>query len=183
MNKRNTIRAREVKAIMNADKWGNTTYKEAKRQWKKNVRAFPVGLTTEWVVTDLSHLELSQKRMDELGWAVRHLIYKANERNMTLEITFDRNVRAYKLYFRSNPMILRNRFGYSQAVTVDLIRLCISPIAIAGYIVHNLEHELSKLSVDTTATIEDLWPRIIIPDDPHALKPIEPVLGGFTLRR
>lgn len=154
MNKPQRIRSREVKAIMNADKWGKLTYKEAKRKWKKNIRAFPVGLTTEWVVSDLSHLELSQKRMDELGWAVRHLIYKAEEKHMSLEIVFDYNVRAYRLYFRSDPTVLRNHFGYYNTVSVELIKRCISPIAIAGYIVTDMENELAKLPFDTTAKIE-----------------------------
>lgn len=155
MNKRNTIRAREVKAIMNADKWGKTTYKEAKRQWKKGVRAYPIGLDSKLVLTDISRLELSQQKMDELGWAVRHLVYEAKERNMTLDIIYDRNVLAFKLFFRSNPAILRNHFGYRRMVSVYELRRWPSLIAFAGYIIKDLDHGISELGVDTTARISD----------------------------
>lgn len=154
MNKHQRRRSREIKAIANADKWGKTTYKEAKRKWKKNIRAFPVGRTTEWVVADLSYLKLSQQRMDELGWAVRYLIHHANEKNMTLDIVYAPCIGAYKLTFRSNPLILQNRFGYTISVTADLIRWGVSPITVAGHIVKDMDYGLSKLSVDTTAKIE-----------------------------
>ncbi len=180
MNKRHKIRSREIKAIMNASKWGDVTYKGAKSVWKKGIRAFPVGLNSEWVLTDLSHLELSQKRMDELGWAVRHLIYKAEEKHMTLEIIYDRNVLAFKLYFRSNPAILRSHFGYYTTVTAMLIKRCISPIAIAGHIVYDMEYELSKLPVDTTAKIE--IPTVSIPNDHRMLTPVEPILRNLIAK-
>ena len=181
MNKRHRIRSREIKAIMNADKWDLLAYKDAKRRWKKGIRAFPVGLNTEWVMTDLSFLNLSQQRMDELGWAVRHLIHEAKERNMTLEILSDYNIKAFKLYFRSNPMILRNQFGYRRAVSTYELRQWPSLITFAGYILEDLDHGISKLSVDTAAKIE--IPMISIPCDPLALKPIEPIFGDLIERR
>lgn len=180
MNKRHKIRAREIKAIMNASKWGGVTYKGAKSVWKKGIRAFPVGLNSKWVLTDLSHLELSQKRMDELGWAVRHLIYKAEEKHMTLEIIYNHNVRAYRLYFRSNPVILRSHFGYYRTVSEALVKRCISPILVAGYIVEDMEAELAKLPVDTTAKIK--MPMISIPNDRLALTPVEPILGNIIAK-
>lgn len=180
MNKRHKIRAREIKAIMNASKWGNVDYKGAKSVWKKGVRAFPVGLTTEWVLADLSYLGLSQQKMDELGWAVRHLVYKAKERHMTLDIAFDYNVRAFRLNFRSNPMILRNRFGYRKTIYVYELQNYRSLIAVAGFIVEDMEYRLSKLSVDTTAKTKT--PMVSIPNDRRMLTPVEPILGNIIAK-
>lgn len=43
MNKYQKEKSHEIRDIMRADKFGRTTYKEAKRKWRKGIRAFPIG--------------------------------------------------------------------------------------------------------------------------------------------
>lgn len=161
MNKHQRIRSREIKAIMNADKWGETTYKEAKRKWKKNVRAFPVGLTTEWAVADLSYLKLSPKQMDELGQAVRMLILHAREKHMYLAVTHE-CYGAYKLRFKSDYSTGR-MYGYVNAVSEDLIRLCNCPLTIiAEWIIKDMDKQIAKFGIDTTTPNDHL--QIIAPN-------------------
>lgn len=203
MNRHQKQKSREIKDIMRADKWERTSYKVAKRKWKSGIRAFPIGPDQRWIAFPVGQLGYNRERLLELGQAVYILMRYATSKNMTFTVEYCPSTGSYWLGFRGKD-ISGTPFGYTQQVSVWTLRQYLLPMQnFAHYIKRCIDDEIEKLGVtpapcrhvggfvhtrpiEKTISLigtEDLWPRIIIPDDPHALKPIEPMLGGFTLRR
>lgn len=65
MNKYQKEKSREIRDIMRTDPWRRMTYKEAKRKWRKGIRAFKVG--DAWIAKDLARYGLSRRQIMEIG--------------------------------------------------------------------------------------------------------------------
>lgn len=188
MNRHQKEKSREIKDIMRTDVWRKMSYKEAKRKWKSGIRAFRVGDAYIWKAANLAGLGYTREQMRDLGQAYKKVIDYAVDRDLRFDCYYDSSTNAYTLRFKG---VNGRGIHYGISYTVSSYELC----QMRGSLEQLTHHILDEVNCQLqefmfppvvkkeTISVEDLWPRIFIPDDPHALKPIEPVLGGFTLGR
>lgn len=179
MNRHQKQKSREIKDIMRTDVWRKMSYKEAKRQWKKGIRAFPVGyIFPKWVKFDVARLGFDRERLRELGQAIFMLIVHAESKNMTLTVEYEPFFNSYKLRFEGKS-IEGKPFGYSNAVTVDLLRECICPLTtIAKCIAQDMDYGIEKLGVTPTPKGFATYVKVPFPKDAV----LEPCVGDFIGR-
>jgi hypothetical protein len=101
MNKYQKEKSREIRDIMRANPWRKMSYKEAKRQWRKGIRAFRVGepRMNGWLTGDLAHLGFSRSKMRELGEAYYKILRYCGERNLGFSCRYEYWADSYMLRF------------------------------------------------------------------------------------
>lgn len=102
MNKYQKEKSREIRDIMRSDNFGRMAYKEAKRRWRKGIRAFKVG--NEWVGVDIAHLGFSRKQIMEAGRAYLKVLEYCTKRNLKLDCYYDHHTDAYILRFHGRSV-------------------------------------------------------------------------------
>lgn len=168
MNKYQKEKSREIRDIMRSDRFGRMTYKEAKRKWRKGIRAFPVGVLNAWRAENLAHLGFSRNKLLELGQAYHKLIIYCTARG--LEFTCD-----YKYYFDSYELSFKGksfdgrRYRVNHSVTGALLRNCkVSLVDLTDYILEKVNVQLREFTlpsvVKTDFNTESLYPRMILHD-------------------
>lgn len=180
MNKHRKQTSREIKNIMRADKWGRTTYKEAKRQWKDGIRAFPIGPSQQWGRFYLAQLGFDRERLRELGQAVYMLMSYAKSKGMTLTGEYWPSDRSYLLKFRGKD-ISGKTFGCGTRVDVVTLRQYAGPLQdFARFIAKNTDAEITHLGV-TPTSLWNPYQAVVLHD--WTPTPVEPILGYLIRRR
>jgi hypothetical protein len=144
MNKYNRQRSKEIKDIMRTDRFGKMDYKQARRKWRKGIRAFPVGDSGNWLSFDCSRLNLSREQLREIGQAYYMIARYAAERRLDTAWEFDPFADGYILRITGRTYT-GQRFGFRQIISAsDLTYYRGSLVDIAYYIIPRLDHELDK---------------------------------------
>ena len=202
MNKYQKARSREIKDIIRADHYegapaspwrlGRMSYKQARREWKRGIRAFRVGNTWMWKAADLGSLGFNRAKLREVGQAY----YKISEycicNGLTLDSKYESCFDAYLLKFTGwLPDGQKYRVGHS--VTVDLLRQYTGNlIDIAEHILNIVGREFTKAGyIPHRTTIADMYPPILrLPESleprmtlhPWDCRLVEPVLGKIIVK-
>lgn len=183
MNRHQKQKSREIKDIMRTDKWGRMTYKEAKRKWKSGIRAFRVGDSYIWKAANLAALGYTREQMRDIGAAYEKVLKYAAERDLRFDCYYEAATNAYILRFKGvNGRGIH--YGVSYAVGgYELRRMRGSLGQLTHRVLDEVNCRLQKfifppVAKKETVEIESWYPRIFIPDDPHALKPIPRELIG-----
>lgn len=176
MNRYQKEKSREIRDIMRTDKWGRMTYKEAKRKWRKGIRAFRIGDSYIWKAADLSHLGLSRSRLTELGRAYGKIMKYANERGLIFTCEYEPFFDSYQLRFKGT--MNGRRYGISHSVTGCVLRLYGGPFTdIADRVRDEVNHKLQEFHFPSVAKpvpeIESLYPRMTIhPWEPMSVEEV-----------
>lgn len=168
MNKHQKEKSREIRDIMRSDQWGRMTYKEAKRKWRKGIRAFRIGDMYAWKAVDIAHLGFTRKQLNEAGKAFYKILTYCGERNLTINCCYDANVDSYILRFTGRS-IDGKRFGIMQAVNGDSIRYYAgSLLTLTHRMLEEVNCRLQKFIfpsvIETDLNVESLYPRMVIHD-------------------
>lgn len=121
MNKYQKEKSREIRDIMRSDNWRRMTYKEAKRKWRKGIRAFRIGDMYAWKAANLSHLGFSRKQLKEIGKAYHKISLYSTNRNLIFDCYHEVHVDSYILRF-TGWAYNGKKFGIGQVVSCDQIR-------------------------------------------------------------
>lgn len=144
MNKYNRQRSKEIKDIMRADRFGKMGYKQARREWRKGIRAFPVGDSGEWLSFDCSRLNFSRKQLQEVGQAYSMIARYAAERHLETTWEFDPFADGYVLRLTGRAYT-GQRFGFSYAFSMYHLQQCRGPLTgIANYAIRRIDQELHR---------------------------------------
>ena len=121
MNKYEKERSREIRDIMRSDRFNRTTYKEAKRKWRKGIRAFRIGDMYAWKAVDIAHLGFSRNKLREVGQAYYKIVEYCALRGLIFDCRYEPYFDCYEMSFRGHTPDGR-RFGCRQSVTGVLLR-------------------------------------------------------------
>ena len=125
MNKRQKEKSREIRDIMRTDKWGRMTYQEAKRKWRKGVRALPMA----------------------------KLAHCAAERGLTVDYTYEPALDYHLLRFVGRD-IFGHRYGYSITLMGYELRMHRCSIHnLVDRIIADLDYGLAKLGKEKTSKV------------------------------
>lgn len=173
MNKRQKEKSREIRDIMRTDKWGRMTYKEAKRKWRKGIRAFKIG--DEWVSEDLARFGFTRSKLMEAGRAYHEILKYCGERNLDFRCRHIHPTDSYELTFYGRSAYGK-RYCVSYSVTGD--SLCYCRGSFIDFVRHVLDEVNRRLQEFVFPSVIkqpsfDIWeghPKIII----HDWKPLNP---------
>lgn len=202
MNKYQKLKSREIKDIIRADHYegapvspwmfGRMSYKQARREWKRGIRAFRVGNTWIWKAANLGHLGFNREKLREVGQAY----YKISEycicNGLTLNCRYEACFDSYLLRF-TGWLPDGRKYGVGHSVTAALLRqYAASLVDIAEHVIQAVDHEFTKAGyIPHRTTIVDMYPPII--RKPESLEPqmtlhpwdcrlVEPVLAKIIVK-
>ena len=92
MNKYQKEKSREIRDIMRADylyPLHRYTYKEAKKRWRKGIRAFRVGDMWMWKAADMGRLGFNRAKLREVGQAYYKISEFCIRNGYTLDCRYD----------------------------------------------------------------------------------------------
>ena len=166
MNKHQKEKSREIRDIMRSDKWGRMTYKEARRKWRKGVRAFRIGDTYTWKAADISHLGFSRKQLKEVGKAYHKVLVYCSERSLLFSCYYEACFDSYVLRF-SGWSVDGKKYGISQSITGDLIRQYRGSLMdITERLLETVNDRLREFTlpsvIKTESSVGSLYPRMTI---------------------
>lgn len=148
MNKYQKEKSREIRDIMRTDPWRRMSYKEAKRKWRKGIRAFPVGSTHSYELFDLGRLGLSRGKMRELGKAYFEILEYTAIHGLDFRCIYDRTFDQYVLRFTGRNYHTGKVHGFSSGISSDVIRQSnCSLVFLAKYILEQLDHEVQTHNI------------------------------------
>ena len=128
MNKYQKEKSREIRDIMRTDPWRRMSYKEAKRKWKKGIRAIPMMA------------------------AIRK---GAAERNVEFEYTYLPTYKAYEVRF-VKTLPGDGEFEYYQCISNDQLRLYRGDrIDLAEHLMQELDMHLRSMGIITSIKKND----------------------------
>lgn len=143
MNKRQKEKSREIRDIMRTDRWRKMTYKEAKRKWRKGVRAFPVGTSHMYESFDLGRLGLSRSKMRELGQAYAKIVEYSVMHGLDFECEYSTTLDQYTLHFKGKNYITGKCYRFGARIgTTEITQVACSLDSLADYILRQLDHEV-----------------------------------------
>lgn len=123
MNKYQKERSREIRDIMRTDLFGRMTYKEAKRKWRKGIRAFRVGDTHIWEAFDLARLGFSRSKMREVGQAYHKIAECCAKNELKFHCSYAHHfLDEYILDFRGTDYNTGRQFGITHRVSSGVLR-------------------------------------------------------------
>lgn len=168
MNKYQKEKSREIRDIMRSGGFDRMTYKEAKRTWRKGIRAFQIGDTYTWKAVNIAHLGFNRKQLKEVGQAYHKILTYCTERGLTFTCDYKYYLDFYELSFRGKSFDGR-RYGVNHPVTGALLRNCkVSLVDLTDYILEKVNVQLREFTlpsvVKTDLNIESLYPRMILHD-------------------
>lgn len=168
MNKYQKEKSREIRDIMRSNYPLKTTYKQAKRKWRKGVRAFRIGDMYAWKEADLAHLGFNRKQLQELGEAFYKILTYCGERNLGFNCFYEANVDSYVLRFTGRSVDGKS-FGIMRAVNGYSIRYYAgSLLEITHRMLDEVNYRLQKFIfpdvIKTDLNTESLYPRMILHD-------------------
>lgn len=180
MNKYQKVRSREIKDIIRADHYegapvspwmfGRMSYKQARREWKRGIRAFRVGNTCVWKAIDMGRLGFDRAKLREVGQAY----YKISEfriyNGYTFDCRYDSYLDVYLLKF-TGWLPDGQKYSMGSSVTSDLLRHYRgSLVDIAEHIIDTVDREFTKRGyIPHRTTIAKMYPTII--RKPESLEP------------
>lgn len=181
MNQYQKQKSREIRDIMRTDKWGQMTYKDAARKWRKGIRAFKIGEMHAWKTLDCSKLGFSREQLKEAGQEYYRLLRYCAERNLTLDCRYDSFVDHYELRFTGRSADGK-RYGIQHSVTGILLQQYVGPLSnITDRVLEQINTELQEFHfpspMTTGARIESLYPRMMI--HPWEPRDVEDAIGGL----
>lgn len=141
MNKYQKEKSREIRDIMRSDPWGRMTYKEAKRKWRKGIRAFRIGDMQSLhalKAVDLAHLGFTRSKLREVGQAYHNIIKYCAKRELAFDCCYEPRSDYYWLKFKGRSWDGR-MCEVRTSVTADSLR------QYAGSVVDIAEHVLSEV--------------------------------------
>lgn len=165
MNKYQKERSREIRDIMRSDGFGRMTYKEAKRKWRKGIRAFRIGDMYAWKAADISHLGFTHKQLKEVGKAYHEIIKYCAKNSLAFTCQYEPYFDSYQLGFRGRSLDGK-MYSQRHSVTATLLRQYTgSVVDIAEYVLHAVDHELQKSGfiVPADTEIQSMYPRMTLP--------------------
>lgn len=202
MNKYQKEKSREIRDIMRADHYegapvshwllGKMSYKQAKREWKKGIRAFRVGTTWVWKAANMSHLGFNRAKLREVGLAY-HKIYDYCIRNgLTLKCEYEFYFDSYMLRF-TGWLPDGQKYCVGQSVTSDILRLYNGSLGdISEHIINIVDREFTKAGyIPYRITIDSMYPSIFRKPEsleprmtlhPWDCRPVEPILGKIIVK-
>ena len=191
MNKYQKARSREIKDIIRADpyegapvspwRFGRMSYKQARREWKRGIRAFRVGNTWVWKAADMGHLGFDREKLREVGQAYYKIYEFAIRNSYTLDCRYDSYFDACLLKF-SGWLPDGQKYSTGASLTSDLLRHYRgSLVDIAENIINAVDREFTKRGyIARRTTIAEMYPPIF--RKPGSFPSEEQIHGGFTTR-
>lgn len=184
MNKHQKEKSREIRDIMRSDGFGRMTYKEAKRKWKKGIRAFRIGDMHAWKAADISHLGFSHKQLKEVGKAYYKVLVYCSDRRLLFSCYYESCFDSYVLRF-SGLSVDGKKYGISQSITGDLIRQYRGSLMdITERLLEMVNHRLREFTlpsvVKTDIDEKSLYPRIVI--HPWDARSVENVFSKIIVK-
>lgn len=180
MNKHQKEKSREIRDIMRASPYkgspvspwllGRMSYKQAKREWKRGIRAFRLGNMWIWKVADLSHLGFNRAKLREVG-LVYYKIYEYCIRNgLTFVCEYESVLDAYLLRF-TGWLPDGQKYGMGHLVPSDVLRQCIESLEdVVEYFLNIVDREFTNAGyIPHRTTIASMYPSII--RKPDSLEP------------
>lgn len=185
MNKYQKQKSREIRDIMRSDKFNRMTYKEARRKWRKGIRAFKIGEMHAWQTLDCAKLGFSRGTVEEVGQEYCKLLRYCAERNLMLDCRHEPFFDHYELRFTGRTADGK-RYGIMESVTGILLRQYVGPLSnITERVLEKVNAQLQEFHFPSPVRpcneIESIYPRIIV--HPWDARRVEDVLGGFTICR
>jgi hypothetical protein len=156
------------------------TYKEAKRKWRKGIRAFKFG--DEWVAKDLARFGFTRSKLMEAGRAYYEILKYCSERNLDFRCRHIHPIDSYELVFCGRS-VDGKRYCVSYTVTRDSFCYC------GGSLMDLVHHVLDKVNrrlqefvfpsvIKKPGNVESLHPRMSI--HPWNCQSVEQVLGAIV---
>ena len=148
MNKYRKEKSREIRDIMRTDPWRRMSYKEAKRKWRKGIRAFPVGAARLYKSFDLCRLGLSRSKIREFGQAYTDIVKYSTAHGLDFRLEYETHFDTYVFYFTGMNYITGKRYGFRGSIASDVIRQSTCSFAfLAKYILEQLDHEVKTKGI------------------------------------
>lgn len=184
MNKYQKEKSREIRDIMRSDGFGRMTYKEAKRKWRKGIRAFRIGDMYAWKEADISHLGFNRKQLQEAGRAFYKILTYCSERNLGFNCFYEAGVDSYILRFTGRS-VDGKRFGIMHAVNGESIRYYAGSLSTLTHrMLDEINCRLQKFIfpdvIKTDLNTESLYPRMTV--HPWNQESVESVLGNLVVK-
>lgn len=171
MNKYQKEKSREIRDIMRSDPWRKMTYKEAKRKWRKGIRAFRIGdmqALHAWKSANLAHLGFSRSKLREVGQACHKIIKYCAIRGLAFTCDYKYYLDYYELSFKGKSFDER-WYRVNQSVTGTLLRNCnVSLVDLTDHILEKVNVQLREFTLPSMlkakSSAESLYPRMILHD-------------------
>lgn len=155
------------------------TYKEAKRKWRKGIRAFKVG--DAWIAKDLARMGFSRSRLIEVGAVYYNILKYTAERKLGFACCYEPYFDSYELRFNGWSADGKKYTVY-RTVTGVLIRQYQGPLSdIADRVLEDVNRKLREFVLPSVIkkpeNVESLYPRMTI--HPWSCQSVEQVFGAI----